>query len=412
MYKIEIVSLDHQGRGIGKIDNKTVFVSNALPSEVVDIDIIVSKKNYCEAGVNKILQKSTDRINPICPYFSLCGGCDLLHMSYAKQLEYKNDKVKNIMQRFCKEKFVIKNIISSNDLYYRNKVTYHVDEDIGFYREKSNDLIKIDMCFLVDKRITRIYNVIKQKSNLKNIKSIIIRASYYTDDIMVVLEVLDVINEKEWIDLLCDQVSTIIINNQKKFKTIWGKDFMVENLLGYQFLIRNDAFFQVNTLQAEKLYEKVLEYADIKENETVLDLYCGTGTIGILASKYAKKVIGIEINESAVKSANENKKLNNIKNIEFYVGDTGKILAKYHYNVDVVIVDPPRAGLNKDAIEEILQINSKKIVYVSCDPMTLARDLNILSEMYEIKELTPIDMFPNTAHVECVSVLHRKSLEK
>lgn len=402
MCKLEIVSLDHQGRGIGKIDNKTVFIENALPKEVVEVSITSFKKNYCEASVNKYLQKSTSRIEPICPYFLVCGGCDLLHVPYEKQIEYKNDKIKNIMQRFCKEKFAIKEIITSPDFYYRNKVTYHVKDGIGFYKEKSNDLIKIDTCFLADKKIDYVYNVIKDNANLENIKSIVIRASYYTDDIMVVLEINGSINEKHWIDLLKDKVSTIIINNNRNFKTIYGNGFVVEKLLGLNFMITNDAFFQVNTLQAEKLYEKVLEYADIKDNEIVLDLYCGTGTIGILASKYAKKVIGIEINGYAVKSANENKELNNITNIEFYAGDTGKVLSKNNYKVDTVIVDPPRAGLNTQAIEEIISISPKRIVYVSCDPMTLARDLNLLAELYEIKELTPVDMFPNTAHVECV----------
>lgn len=407
MCKLEIVSLDHQGRGIGKIDNKTVFVNGALPGEIVDVYITASKKNYCEANVNKILQKSTMRLEPICPYFLVCGGCDLMHIPYEKQIEYKNDKIKNIMQRFCKEDFTIKDIISSDALYYRNKVTYHVDNGIGFYKEKSDDLITIDTCFLADKKIAVVYNLIKENANLKNIKSIVIRAAYYTDDIMIVLETKGVIEEKDWITLLGDKVSSIIVNNQKEFKTIYGKNFMVEKLLDYKFLMSNDAFFQVNTLQAEKLYQKALEYADIKEDETVLDLYCGTGTIGILASKYAKKVIGIEINESAVKSANKNKELNHVKNIEFYAGDTGTVLSKHHYKVDTVIVDPPRAGLNKNAIDEILMISPKKLIYVSCDPMTLARDLNILSERYKIKELTPVDMFPNTAHVETVALLSR-----
>ena len=402
MTKLEIVSLDHQGRGIGKIDNKTIFVPNALPTEIVDVDIAVSKKNYCEGNVNKILQKSSDRVEPICPYFSICGGCDLLHVPYEKQIEYKNNKIENIMKRFCKANFTIKDIIPSNDFYYRNKVTYHVKDNIGFYKEKSNDLIKIDTCFLADKKIDSVYDLIRAKANLKNIKEIVIRASYYTDDIMLVIETNGVINEKEWINLLEDKVSSIIINNKQIFKTIYGDSFMLEKLLGLSFMITNDAFFQVNTLQAEKLYGKVLDYADIKSDETVLDLYCGTGTIGIIASKYAKKVIGIEINEAAVKSANKNKELNNITNIDFYAGDTGKILSMHHYKVDTVIVDPPRAGLNEQAIKEILLVNPKKIIYVSCDPMTLARDLNILSGTYDIKELTPVDMFPNTAHVECV----------
>lgn len=402
MYKVEIVSLDHQGRGIGKIDNKTVFVPNALPGEVVEVEITNEKKKFCEASVNRILQKATERIESICPYFSVCGGCDLLHISYEEQLKYKQAKIVDIMKRYCQVNFDIKNIISSNVFHYRNKVVFHVSNGkIGYYKEKSNKLIEIDTCLLVDKKINAIYNCI-QKANLDNIEDIIIRYGLRTNEIMVILNVIGNINEKMWINLLKDKVSSIILANKNNFKTIFGKDYIIEKLFDYQFIITNNSFFQVNTLQTEKLYSKAIEYADIKDNETVLDLYCGTGTIGILASKYAKKVIGIEINEEAVKSANKNKELNNIKNIEFYVGDTGKILSKHHYKVDTVIVDPPRAGLNNQAIKEILDIHPKKIVYVSCDPMTLARDLNLLSETYDIKELTPVDMFPNTAHIECI----------
>lgn len=402
MDKLEIVSLDHQGRGIGKLEGKTIFVENALPGEIVNVDIITSKKNFCESTVNKYIQKSTERIEPLCPYFSMCGGCDLLHIPYAKQLEYKQNKIENIMQRFCKDKFVIKDIIPSDEFFYRNKATYHIKDGIGFYKQGSNDLIKMDTCYLVDKKIDDIYKVIKEKGNLKNIESIVIRASYYTGDIMIVIYTDEYIDEKVWINLLKDDVSTIIVNNKNSFKTIYGSGYMIEKLFDYSFIISNDAFFQVNTRQAEKLYEKVLQYADIKNTETVLDLYCGTGTIGILASKHAKKVIGIEINETAVKNANKNKELNDVDNIQFYAGDTGKILSKHKYKVDTVIVDPPRAGLNKEAVDEIIMIAPKKIVYVSCDPMTLARDLNLLSHNYAIKELTPVDMFPNTAHVECV----------
>lgn len=408
MNDVEIVSLDHQGRGIGKLEGKTIFVENALPKEIVNVDVIASKKNFCEAIVNKYIQKSIERIEPLCPYFAMCGGCDLLHIPYAKQLEYKQNKIENIMQRFCKEEFPIRLIISSEDFFYRNKATYHIKDGIGFYKERSNELIQIDTCYLVDKKIDNVYKIIKEHAVLKNIESIVIRASYYTEDIMLVINVNGYIDEIKWVDLLKDKVSTIIVNNKNNFKTIYGTGYMVEKLLDYSFIISNDAFFQVNTKQAEKLYEKVLEYADINNIETVLDLYCGTGTIGILASRYAKKVIGIEINETAVKNANKNKELNGIDNIEFYAGDTGKILSKHKYKVDTVIVDPPRAGLNKEAIEEILMIAPQKIVYVSCDPMTLARDLNLLSQNYDIKELTPVDMFPNTAHVESVILLQRK----
>ena len=405
---VEIKTLDHQGRGISKIDNKTVFVSNALPNEVVEIEITNEKKKFCEASVNKILQKSPKRIESICPYFNVCGGCDLLHISYEEQLKYKQVKIVDIMQRYCQVEFPIKDIISSDNFYYRNKVVFHVvDNKLGYYKEKSNDLIEIDKCLLLDNAIDDIYQLIKN-INLKNILDITIRYSLNNKEIMVILSIVGNIDENMWINTLKEKVSSIIVEDNNNFKTIYGKDYIIEKLFDYNFIIKNDSFFQVNTKQTEKLYSKALEYADINDNDIVLDLYCGTGTIGILASKTAKKVIGIEINEEAVKSANKNKELNNVTNIEFYAGDTGTILSKHNYKVDTVIVDPPRAGLNDTAIKEILSINPKKIVYVSCDPMTLARDLNILSENYNIVELTTVDMFPNTAHVECVVELNKK----
>lgn len=409
METIEIIDYDHQGRGIGKLNNKTVFVYNALPKEVVEIKVLKEKTNFIEAEVNKIITSSPVRINPICPYFNICGGCDIMHISYEEQLKFKQKKIENIKNRFSNIDFKIKDIISSNDLYYRNKVTLHVSNNkIGYFKEKSNDLIEIDSCILLDKNINKIYSIIKNNMNLDGITSIVIRSSLNISNSMVIIYVSKKVNEQEIINLLSGVADSIIISYNNEFKTIYGNDYILEKLFDKTFIITADSFFQVNTKQTEKLYGKVIEYVDPKATETILDLYCGTGTIGILLSKYAKEVVGIEINTSAVKSANKNKELNKINNISFYAGDTGEILSKHNYHVDTVVVDPPRAGLNELAIKEIFKINPKKIVYVSCDPMTLMRDLNLLSVKYDILELTPVDMFPNTSHVECVCVLKLK----
>ena len=221
---------------------------------------------------------------------------------------------------------------------------------------------------------------------------------------MVIFKTSNYIDNKKIINILKKKVDSIYINDE----LIYGKGKIIENLCNKNFYISPSSFFQVNTLQAEKLYNKAIAYADIKKEDTVLDLYCGTGTIGIVASDKAKKVIGIELNKEAIKDANENKKLNNINNIEFYAGDVGKILNKNNYKPDIIIVDPPRAGLDSLALSQILNIRPKKLVYVSCDLMTLARDLKLLSNDYDILELTPVDMFPYTAHVESVCALKYK----
>lgn len=405
MYQVEINKLDHQARGIGKIENKIVFIPNCLPGDIVDIDIIVEKKNFYEGVVTRILKSSDLRIEPICPHFNECGGCQLLNISYEQTLKFKEQKVSEIIEKYLPIEIKINPIIKSGDyLYYRNKVTFQVDDNIGFYKNKSNKLVPIETCYICDKRINDIYEIIKKNVDVKIFNQVIIRQSKNTDESMVIFKTKKDVNKEKIINTLANAVNSIYINDN----LIYGKEKIEEQISNYKFNISPTAFFQVNTNQAEKLYNKAIEYADISSEDLVLDLYCGTGTIGILASKYAKKVIGIELNEQAINDANENKKLNNIHNIEFYAGDVGSILNKYNYKPDVIIVDPPRAGLNSLAISQILKIKPKKLVYISCDIMTLTRDLKNLMDSYNILELTPLDMFPMTSHVECVCVLERR----
>ena len=405
MYKVEVTKLDHQGRGIAKINDKVIFIPNALPRETIDVDIVLEKKKYYEGTIKEIINASDKRIKPVCPFFEECGGCQFLNMNYQDSLDYKQNKVEEIMNKYLGIKIKINNIVAcDNNLYYRNKTTFQVKNDIGFFKEKTNTLIPVDKCYISDIKINDIYKAIKDNINLTNVKQVIIRATKNTLESMVIFKTSNYIDNKKIIDILKKKVDSIYINDE----LIYGKGKIIENLCNKNFYISPSSFFQVNTLQAEKLYNKAIAYADIKKEDTVLDLYCGTGTIGIVASDKAKKVIGIELNKEAIKDANENKKLNNINNIEFYAGDVGKILNKNNYKPDIIIVDPPRAGLDSLALAQILNIRPKKLVYVSCDLMTLARDLKLLSNDYDILELTPVDMFPYTAHVESICALKLK----
>lgn len=368
MNDVKIYELDHQGRGIGKINNKIIFVKNALPNEIVRVKIIKNYSKYCEGEIINIIKQDLDRVDVKCPYYLNCGGCQLLHMNYKRQLKFKDDKIKNIVTKYFKENIKINDIIPTDQYNYRNKVTFKINnKELGFFKEKTHDFIKINYCLLLDEKINKAINNI----NTDGLNELPIRSSLYEDKIIT-----------------------------KKEEFIFEK---IDNLL---FRISLDSFFQINTIGSIILYKKILEYANLKGNEKILDLYCGTGTIGIYLSRYAKEVIGIEINKDSIKDANYNKKLNNIKNIKFICNDVKNIDGSIKF--DIIIIDPPRSGLNKKIIDKIINVNPKIIIYVSCNPMTLARDLGYFDKKYDVLEITPIDMFPNTNHVECVVKLERK----
>lgn len=398
---IEITSLDHNGRGIGKLNNKIVFVENALPGEIVDITILKEKKKYIEARVNNFIKKSEKRIESACPYFGKCGGCDLLHLSYEDTLKFKEDKIKNIVNRYLDSKIKINNIVPcGNNFYYRNKTTFQVKNCIGFYKNNTYDIIKTDKCLISSELINNSIDYLK-KLDLKYINKIVCRSS--VDELMIVLETS---NTDLDITPLKEIATSIYIKNNNKYNLVYGKKYITEKLGNYKYLVSPDSFFQININTCFKLYSKIKEY--IKTNKNVLDLYCGTGSIGIFVSEN-NNVLGIEVNEYAIKDAIDNAKLNNIKNIDFICGESGKTLNNIKFKPDVIIVDPPRAGLSKEAIDNIFKLNSKELIYVSCDPMTLVRDLNLLNKKYEIIELTPYDMFPNTKHVECLTYMIKKN---
>lgn len=392
---IKIESLDHNGRGIGKLNNKIVFVSNALPGEIVEIKSIKEKKNYIEAEIINYIKKSDKRIDSKCPYYNECGGCDLLHLSYTDQLEFKKNKVINIINKYLNSNIKVNDIIKSdNVLNYRNKVTFHVNNNIGFFKDKTNDIISISECLLINNKINDSIKYIK-KLDLKNINEIVCRIG--SNKLMIIID------SKKDIDISPIQniADSIYINN----KLVYG-DTNIYNTIGdYKYIISPNSFFQINDNVCKKLYDKINN--ETKDSKNVLDLYCGTGTIGIYISKN-KNVLGIEINESAIMNAKENKKINNIKNIDFICGDSGKKSKNLNFKPDTIIVDPPRSGLDNTTINNLITMAPNKIIYVSCDPMTLVRDLKILNAKYNIIEITPFDMFPQTKHVECLTTLIKK----
>lgn len=405
--KYEIEKLDHEGRGIIR-NGKIIFVENALPGELVEYKILKEKKNYIEAESISIDNPSKFRCNPNCKHYYLCGGCNLLHMDYESALGFKQNKIKELMDKFLKENVKINNIIHSQEPWnYRNKATFHVDGKIGYYQKGSNDIIKIENCNIVDKSINELLQYLNENIKLDNIYEIIIRKAKYTNDKMIIFKINGDIDEKNIINKLKDKVTSIILYKNKKYKKIYGSDKMFEQMEKFKFQMSEDSFFQVNTETAILLYKKVLEYLEPTKEDNVLDLYCGTGTIGIFVSENCKSVTGIEINESAIMNAKENSKINNIKNIKFICKDSGKAVKDLNYEYDKIIVDPPRAGLDKNTIDFLKKSQAKKIVYVSCDPVTLARDLNLLKDEYKVEEITPVDMFPYTHHVECVSLLEK-----
>lgn len=397
--EVTITKLNHSGEGIGTYNGKIAFIPKTIPGDIVEAKIIKEHKNYIEAEVESYKELSKIRTTITCPYYQECGGCQLMGLPYQEQLIYKKEKVKNILNKYASLD-VNPTIKESKEYGYRNKITIQVKNNkLGLYSLSSNNLIPIEKCLLADDNINNIITIIKDNNlNLSNITQIIIR----TSNNQVMIQFIGKIEESILIKTLSNHVTSLYLND----KHLSGTKTITETLGNYQFLISPNSFFQVNHNQTINLYNQVKTYLGPNNNE-ILDLYCGTGTIGIYVSEYCKKVTGIELNPSSVKDAQNNIKLNNLTNIIVKQGDVGKLLqAKNTY--DAIIVDPPRSGLDKNTKNTLLKIKSHKLIYISCDPITLARDINELKEIYELKEITIFDMFPNTYHVESVVLLTLK----
>lgn len=401
--EVVIEKMNHQAMGIAKINGKVVFIPKVIVGDVVDIDIVKEYKNYNIGKVNKIIKNGSKRVDVLCPYYDICGGCSISAYTYQDELEYK---VNNVIDIFKRNEIDIKpNIIKSDNRYgYRNKITLQVSNGIiGLYEEDSNKIVDVDKCLLVSDKLNEIIDIIKKNINVNKCNKIVIRDTYY--GIMIIF--YGSVNNKEVIKYLGKKVVSIYTYDNK-YKCIYGEKYLYEMIGEYKYRISPDSFFQVNSGTVNKLYNKVVEYAIKNEKkDNLVDLYCGTGTIGIYLSKYFNNIIGIELNKQAVGDAKENAKINSVNNIEFYAGDVGKIINN-QIKADVIVVDPPRSGLDKRTKDILLKIKANKIVYVSCNPLTLARDIKELDTGYMLEDITLVDMFPNTHHVESVCVLKLK----
>ncbi len=398
--KVEIKKLDHFGRGITFINGKIGFVENALPGEQVEIEIENSSKKYFTGKVIHYDQISPNRITPICPYANFCGGCDLQHLSYAEENRQKTQKVKELIEHFANlDKELVEEIIEQIEYHYRNKITFHSkDKKLGFYQKNTHEVIPIDKCFLANQKINKLIPSLKKIVTKNIVEKIIIRTS--NDEKKVMMKITGKIKDVSDIEKKLD---CLMINEKIKkgenIKTKIGKK---------EYFLSIDSFFQVNQILTEKLYQEVLTVVKTNHSKKVLDLYCGVGTIGLFISDEVEKVIGIDYSKDNIKNANQNKKLNQAQNIQFICDKVEHVIDSIQEQIDLVIVDPPRAGLFEKTIEEIKRISPQNLIYISCDPVTLARDLKSLTKIFEVNTIKPYNMFPRTYHVECVCLLSRK----
>lgn len=440
-YVVDVQGMGYEGEGVSKIDNFTVFIPGALENEKVKIRIVKVNKNFGFGKLLEVLEPSPDRSEPECGIYKRCGGCQLQHLSYGAQLEFKRKRVEDCLRRIGKlEGFVLHDTIGMENPYrYRNKVQLPVGSRdgkavIGFYAQRSHDIIDMDTCLIQNETADRVIGIVRgwvdrhnieaydEQQNSGTLRNIMVREGFRTGEVMVVMvtRTKQLPYKEELIDALrgIKGIASIIQNvNSKQTNvilsdecvTLWGADTISDYIGEFRFNISPLSFFQVNPIQTEVLYGKALEYAGLTGNETVFDAYCGTGTITLFLSKKAKKVYGVEVVPQAIENARINAEQNGVKNAEFIVGEAEKVipdLIKQGVKADVVVVDPPRKGCGIELLEAIAGIAPKRIVYVSCDPGTLARDLGILKDLgYETKEVQPVDMFPMTGHVENVTLL-------
>lgn len=437
-YEILINNVSHQGEGIGRVENFAVFVPGAIKGEKIEVKITEIRKNFARGELEKIILPSLNRVKPPCSVFNLCGGCHLQHINYKKQLEMKKEIVENVLSRIGNQNIDVMPIIGMEIPWrYRNKGHFHLAREnenitLGFYQSKSHDLVPVSQCLLfsqninslikyLEKELTRqkitIYN---HKTDKGNFRGIVLRESKYTGEIMIIF----ITREERWyldenflnnLIIAFPQVVSLCQNINKNpkmalfgkdFRILKGKTFIEDHIGSFKFKISPSSFFQVNVLQTEILYKKILEYANLSGKETVIDSYSGTGTISIYLAGKAKKVYGLELQKGAVRDAWANGELNNLSNLKFFSGKAESWLYKWIQRgekAEVIVIDPPRRGCSREVLKNIIKIKPEQILYVSCDMPTLARDIKYITQNgYNIEEVQPIDMFPHTSHIECL----------
>lgn len=444
---ITIEDISSDGEGVGRINGFALFVKDTITGDVVKVKIMKMKKSYGYARLLEIISPSPYRVEPICPVAKQCGGCQLQHCSYEKQLEIKENKIKNCLERIGKLTNInMEPIIGMDEpYYYRNKAQFPVGTDkngriiMGFYAGRTHSIIDTPHCYIQAKENDIILPIIREymehyqiesyeeASHTGLIRHVLTRIGYVTKEIMVCLVIngKDIPHKKELIDKLCqiDGMTSITLNvNQdktnvilgKEIKTIWGKGYITDYIGEIKYQISPLSFYQVNSLQTRKLYETALDYAGLTGNEIVWDLYCGIGTISLFLAQKAKQVYGVEIVPEAIEDAKQNARINGIDNAEFFVGAAEEVLPRKYkesngeMKADVIVIDPPRKGCDEVLLKTIVEMKPKKVVYVSCDPATLARDLKYLEgEGFDAVKVRGCDMFGMSVHVECVCLLTR-----
>lgn len=465
IYTTRIESLAFEGKGIGKLDGKIVFVRNATPGDLAKIQIIKNKQNYAEAKLIDILETSKYRTEPICKHFGICGGCSFQNLTYAEQLVWKRRFVQDSFEKIAKiESINVNPPIPSSKIYgYRNKTEFTFGDSrwltkeeialsktihnknfaLGFFIPKRYDkILNIEECFLHPFKANAILNLIKNKAielsipayNIRAhtgfLRNLVFRYSMVSNELMVILIITTQIGRKEekfldWFksELPKENIDHIILGYNDSYspiaggeiETIKGKNYLLENVLNIDFKISPFSFFQINPFQVDNFVQQVLNYADCK-NKIVWDLYCGAGTLSLPLAQSNSFVIGIELSDDAIDDAKENAKLNNINDVKFHKMDLqsrniGELL-KHLVTPDAVVIDPPRSGMHKNLVEAIIRIKPKRIVYVSCNPTTQARDYEVMKDIYKIEEIQPIDLFPQTYHIESIALLELKSRRK
>lgn len=440
-YVLNIESQGSEGEGIARIDGYTLFISGGITGDTVRVRVTKLNKSYGFATLLEVISPSPDRVEPTCPAFSLCGGCQLMHMSYDAQCRFKQQRIKDALLRIggidCEVDFVP----AKNPFRYRNKMVFPFSQkcEWGFYRGGSHEVIPLKDCPLGDSLNTDILNCVRDFFKSENIpaydeqthtgvlRRVFTRVSAENSGVMVVISVnADSVPHRERLvhslRNISPRIVSIILNINKKRTnlvlgdknvTLWGCDTLSDTLLSLKYDISPHSFFQINHAQTERLYRKVLEFAELDDTKTVFDLYCGIGTISLSAARYAKKVVGVEIVPDAIANAKENAKKNGINNAEFYCAaaeDIAPELISRGILPDTVILDPPRKGSDEKTLSAILTAKPGRIVYVSCNPATLARDAKFLQEGgYKTEKSVGFDLFPQTAHVETVVLLQRQN---
>ncbi len=439
-YEVDIVDMGVEGEGIAKIDGYTTFVKGAIKGEKVKIKIIKANKDFGYGKLLEIKEESNAREEPICPVFGKCGGCNLQHLNYEAQLLHKVNTVSTTIKKQLGYEPLISEIIGMGIPYnYRNKAQYPVgDGKIGFYSDRTHHLVENETCYiqntLSDRLSKKVFKILKdngitcydEKTGKGTLRHIITRVAVNTNQFMLIIVTngKQLKNKEKIINEIIQNYPTItsIIQNindkntniilGEKCITLYGEDFIIDKLGDYKFKISPLSFYQVNPVQTEVLYNIAKEFAGLTGQETIFDLYCGIGTISIFMADKCKKTYGVEVVQQAIENAKENAEMNEVRNAEFLVGEVEEIVPKLYKDgitADIIFVDPPRKGCDDVTLKTIMEIKPEKLIYISCNPATLARDLKILTkDCFELKEIKLVDMFCQTSHVESVCLLCRK----